>query len=43
MGTDEAGRNNAMLHYHDYDFNDAAIPVGVGYWLGLVDRLLPSG
>ena len=43
MGTDQAGRNNAMLHYHDYDFNDAAIPVGVGYWLGLVDRLLPSG
>ncbi len=42
MGTDQPGRNNAMVHYPDYDFNDAAIPVGVGYWLGLVDRLLPA-
>lgn len=42
MGTDQPGRNNAMVHYPDYDFNDAAIPVGVGYWLALVDKLLPA-
>lgn len=42
MGTDQPGRNNAMVHYPDYDFNDAAIPVGVGYWLGLVDWLLSA-
>lgn len=42
MGTDQPGRNNAMVHYPDYDFNDAAIPTGVAYWLGLVDRLLPT-
>ncbi len=40
MGTDQPGRNNAMVHYPTYDFNDAAIPLGVGYWLGLVDHLL---
>ncbi|MFD1510840.1 M20 aminoacylase family protein [Lacimonas salitolerans] len=40
MGTDQPDRKNAMVHYPDYDFNDAAIPVGVGYWLGLVDQLL---
>ncbi|MEZ5716687.1 MAG: M20 aminoacylase family protein [Paracoccaceae bacterium] len=43
MGTDQPGRDNAMVHYPDYDFNDAAIPVGVGYWLGLVDRVLGRG
>lgn len=42
MGTDQPGRLNAMVHYPDYDFNDAAIPLGVAYWLGLVDRLLAS-
>ena len=42
MGTDQPGRTNAMVHYPTYDFNDAAIPLGVAYWLGLVDRLLPT-
>ena len=42
MGTGQPGRNNAMVHAPDYDFNDNAIPLGVGYWLGLVDRLLPT-
>lgn len=40
MGTDQPDRNNAMVHFPDYDFNDASIPLGVGYWLGLVDRVL---
>lgn len=40
MGTDQPGRTNAMVHYPTYDFNDDAIPLGVGYWLGLVDQLL---
>lgn len=40
MGTDQPDRTNAMVHFPTYDFNDAAIPVGVGYWLGLVDHVL---
>ena len=31
----------AGSHYPDYDFNDAAIPYGIGYWLALVEKLLP--
>jgi hippurate hydrolase len=42
MGTDQPGRDNAMVHYPTYDFNDAAIPLGIAYWLGLVDHLLPA-
>ncbi|MEX2520364.1 MAG: M20 aminoacylase family protein [Paracoccaceae bacterium] len=40
MGVDQEGHTDARLHHPDYDFNDAAIPVGIGYWLALVDRLL---
>ncbi|MEL6220283.1 MAG: M20/M25/M40 family metallo-hydrolase, partial [Pseudomonadota bacterium] len=40
MGVDQDGHTPAKLHHPDYDFNDAAIPYGVGYWLALVDRLL---
>ncbi|HEY9566510.1 MAG TPA: M20 aminoacylase family protein [Thalassobaculum sp.] len=42
MGVDQPGHTDAKLHHPDYDFNDAAIPYGIGYWLGLVDRLLPA-
>jgi amidohydrolase len=35
----EPGGN--MVHAPDYDFNDAAIPHGVGYWVSLVQTLLP--
>lgn len=31
-----------MLHQADYDFNDAVLPVGVGYWTALVESLLPK-
>lgn len=30
----------AKLHTPEYDFNDAIIPIGVRYWLSLVDHLL---
>lgn len=34
------GPEPPKLHTPNYDFNDKAIPIGVGYWLSLVDRLL---
>ncbi|MEM9147503.1 MAG: amidohydrolase [Pseudomonadota bacterium] len=40
MGVDQAGHTPAKLHHPEYDFNDNAIPYGIGYWLALVDRLL---
>ena len=42
MGTKHPDHHSGKLHYPDYNFNDAAIPIGIGYWLALVDRLLPS-
>ena len=35
-------RGGTMLHAPDYDFNDAAIPYGVGYWTALVEAVLPK-
>ena len=31
------------LHTDTYDFNDEAIPVGVSYWVRLVEKALPVG
>ena len=31
-----------QLHSPHYDFNDAALPIGVSYWVRLVERLLPA-
>ena len=42
MGTASPEHRSGKLHYPDYEFNDAAIPHGVAYWLALVDRLLPA-
>lgn len=42
MGTGSPDHVSGKLHYPDYNFNDAAIPHGVAYWLALVDRLLPA-
>jgi hippurate hydrolase len=39
MGQDDA-QHSAKLHHSTYDFNDAAIPFGIGYWLKLVERTL---
>ena len=33
----------APLHHPDYDFNDAAAPIGVAYWTRLAERALPRG
>ena len=42
MGVDAPDHVSGRLHYPDYDFNDAAIPYGIGYWLSLVQRLAPA-
>ena len=34
--------DTAGLHHPAYDFNDAAIPVGVSYWAKLVETALPA-
>jgi hippurate hydrolase len=36
------GEGGCTLHNPNYDFNDAVIPTGVSYWVGLVDRLLTA-
>ena len=33
---------NRTLHNPHYDFNDAVIPIGAGYWSQLVENLLPA-
>jgi hippurate hydrolase len=33
--------DTAMLHNPKYDFNDAALPYGVAYWVELARRVLP--
>ncbi len=40
MGSATPDHASGKLHYPDYNFNDAAIPYGIGYWLALVDELL---
>jgi len=37
------GTGGPALHNPGYDFNDAAIPTGVAYWVNLVRHLLPPG
>ncbi len=29
--------DTAGLHHPSYDFDDRAIPAGIGYWVGLVE------
>jgi hippurate hydrolase len=38
-GSAEGGRN---LHSPRYDFNDEVLPIGVSYWVSLVETLLPG-
>jgi hippurate hydrolase len=33
--------DTAGLHHPAYDFNDKAIPVGVSYWVRLVEKGMP--
>ncbi|MCP8884858.1 M20 family metallopeptidase [Devosia sp. XJ19-1] len=35
--------DSTELHTDTYDFNDEAIPVGVSYWVRLVEKALPAG
>ena len=35
--------DSTELHTDTYDFNDEAIPVGVSYWVRLVEKALPVG
>lgn len=37
------GNHQAKLHSPHYDFNDALIPLGAAYWIGLVEQALPAG
>lgn len=42
-GDGSGGRQGAcMLHSPYYDFNDALIPLGIAYWVRLVERALPA-
>lgn len=34
--------DTAKLHNPGYDFNDEAIPVGISYWVRLVERAMPA-
>jgi amidohydrolase len=40
LGGGEEGRSNSMCHATDFDFNDALISPGVGFWVRLVERRL---
>jgi hippurate hydrolase len=40
MGNSGGGATSKGLHTPDYDFNDDAIPYGVGYWVSLVHQEL---
>jgi hippurate hydrolase len=35
------GAESRPLHNPEYDFNDAILPIGVRYWVNLVQKLLP--
>ncbi len=36
LGSAEPGRNNAMCHAADFDYNDRLISVGIAFWVRLV-------
>lgn len=35
-----AGEGSCMVHHPSYDFNDAILPVGAAFWVGLTQRFL---
>ncbi len=37
-----SGEGHPSLHTSKYDFNDAILPQGIAYWVGLVERALPA-
>ena len=34
--------DSAGLHHPAYDFNDEALRLGIGYWVGIVETALPA-
>ena len=42
MGNGTEGPNAQPLHSHDYDFNDALLPIGAAFWAALVSDRLPQ-
>ncbi len=42
MGIGAGGPSSEALHTPTYDFNDDAIPLGIAYWLSLVEQELAS-
>ncbi|WP_338663192.1 M20 aminoacylase family protein [Pararoseomonas sp. SCSIO 73927] len=42
MGNGGGGATSEGLHTPNYDFNDEAIPYGVGYWVSVVEQELGS-
>ena len=34
--------DTAMVHHPEYDFNDAAIPAGCSWWVGIVEERMPA-
>ena len=41
LGNGESGPHGQPLHASDYDFNDALLPIGAGFWADLVRARLP--
>jgi hippurate hydrolase len=40
LGTGDKKADTISLHNPGYDFNDKAIPVGIAYWVALVEKVL---
>ncbi|MCL2022696.1 MAG: M20 family metallopeptidase [Betaproteobacteria bacterium] len=40
LGTGDKKASNVSLHNPGYDFNDKAIPIGIAYWVSLVQTIL---
>jgi metal-dependent amidase/aminoacylase/carboxypeptidase family protein len=36
------GAGGAMIHNSHYDFNDRLLPIGVSYWIRLVEQILAN-
>ena len=34
--------HSCMIHNPHYDFNDQLLPIGVSYWIRLVEQTLPA-
>ncbi|MEQ9198552.1 MAG: amidohydrolase, partial [Rhodospirillales bacterium] len=41
QGADAGSFHGCMLHNPGYDFNDEVAPIGVSYWVTLVEQQLP--